>query len=98
MADAADSKSVGRKAVWVRLPPPAPPLHLGQTAIYFLAEDKQLTLSVVLRERVRVCVVQTPSLCERPITLSAFQAAPRKTVIAESSIHTINPITAVTLP
>jgi hypothetical protein len=24
MADAADSKSVGRKAVWVRLPPPAP--------------------------------------------------------------------------
>ncbi len=33
MADAADSKSVGRKAVWVRLPPPAPinrlcfPLH-----------------------------------------------------------------------
>jgi hypothetical protein len=23
MADAADSKSVGRKAVWVRLPPPA---------------------------------------------------------------------------
>ena len=26
MADAADSKSVGRKAVWVRLPPPAPSL------------------------------------------------------------------------
>ena len=24
MADAADSKSAGRKAVWVRLPPPAP--------------------------------------------------------------------------
>jgi hypothetical protein len=24
MADATDSKSVGRKAVWVRLPPPAP--------------------------------------------------------------------------
>jgi ketosteroid isomerase-like protein len=27
MADAADSKSVGRKAVWVRLPPPAPSFH-----------------------------------------------------------------------
>ena len=24
MADAVDSKSIGRKAVWVRLPPPAP--------------------------------------------------------------------------
>ena len=34
MADAADSKSVGRKAVWVRLPPPAPILSqclLGYT-------------------------------------------------------------------
>src|SRR5882757_2296728 len=29
MADAADSKSVGRKAVWVRLPPPAPFLRLA---------------------------------------------------------------------
>ena len=32
MADAADSKSVARKGVWVRLPPPAPtsdfPLYL----------------------------------------------------------------------
>ena len=27
MADAADSKSAGRKAVWVRLPPPVPSLR-----------------------------------------------------------------------
>jgi hypothetical protein len=38
MADAAGSKSVGRKAVWVQLPPPAPrfqptpELTLSQTA------------------------------------------------------------------
>jgi hypothetical protein len=30
--------------------------------------------------------------------LSAFQAAPRKTIIAESSIHTIKPITAARVP
>ena len=30
--------------------------------------------------------------------LSAFQAAPRKTIIAENSIHTIKPIAAATAP
>ena len=30
MADALDSKSSGRKAVWVRLPPPAPPSQLSR--------------------------------------------------------------------
>lgn len=30
--------------------------------------------------------------------LSAFQAAPRNTIIAESSIHTIRPITAARAP
>jgi hypothetical protein len=30
--------------------------------------------------------------------LSAFQAAPRKTIITENSIHTINPIAAATPP
>ena len=33
MADAADSKSVGRKAVWVRLPPPAPKVLIANTPI-----------------------------------------------------------------
>ena len=31
MADAADSKSVARKGVWVRLPPPAPSLEYHLT-------------------------------------------------------------------
>ena len=31
MADAADSKSAGRKAVWVRLPPPVPIFIVGAT-------------------------------------------------------------------
>ena len=31
MADAADSKSVARKGVWVRLPPPAPSLSRHTT-------------------------------------------------------------------
>jgi hypothetical protein len=34
MADAADSKSVGRKAVWVRLPPPAPALQVTRQEIH----------------------------------------------------------------
>jgi hypothetical protein len=33
-----------------------------------------------------------------PIELSAFQAAPRKTIIAENSIHTIKPNTAASPP
>ena len=35
MADAADSKSVGRKAVWVRLPPPAPWFALSASICFF---------------------------------------------------------------
>ena len=32
MADAADSKSVARKGVWVRLPPPAPLLKIPRSS------------------------------------------------------------------
>ena len=58
MADAADSKSVGRKAVWVRLPPPAPiyalcfPLHDGFGFFAYL-------LRPLHRARVQHCVLQS---------------------------------------
>jgi hypothetical protein len=58
MADAADSKSVGRKAVWVRLPPPAPiyalcfPLHKTRPI-------STCVLRVVRIARVQHCVLQS---------------------------------------
>ncbi len=41
MADAADSKSVGRKAVWVRLPPPAPENQRILTIVFSFFHDDQ---------------------------------------------------------
>ena len=53
MADAADSKSVGRKAVWVRLPPPA----------YFFLE---LSMGPAIVPCLRLANRKDHSITERP--------------------------------
>jgi hypothetical protein len=59
LADAPDSKSGGRKAVWVRFPPPAPTLnttrfstlvHQGRSSIHFASAFGSLIMAETMAE------------------------------------------------
>jgi hypothetical protein len=49
MADALDSKSSGRKAVWVRLPPPAPTLSCNIFLVHSFIRSVHLCCRLKIR-------------------------------------------------
>ena len=80
MVDAADSKSAGRKAVWVRFPPPLPPFHPPDEGGGPTGQLSQTAATLALRDGGQRCGMASQAPCPR--TTANGDAWPRSAALA----------------